>query len=60
METKESTYTQRTPEEIRAWFYRAKARIAAREEKIRAMYAEELHMKEEEAKIGRASCRDRV
>ena len=50
METEESTYTQRTPEEIRAWFYRAKARIAAREEKIRAMYAEELHMKEEAEK----------
>ena len=50
METEESTYTQRTPEEIRAWFYRAKARIAAREEKIRAMYAEELHMKEKAEK----------
>lgn len=45
METKTSTYTQRTPEEIRAWFYRAKARIAAREEEIRAMYEEELRMK---------------
>jgi hypothetical protein len=41
---------QRTPEEIRAWFYRAKARIAAREEEIRAMYAEELRMKEEAEK----------
>lgn len=50
METKTSTYTQRTPEEIRAWFYRAKARIAAREEEIRAMYAEELRMKEEAEK----------
>ena len=46
METKTSN-TQRTPEEIRAWFYRAKARIAAREEEIRAMYAEEQRMKEE-------------
>ena len=45
METKTSN-TQRTPEEIRAWFYRAKARIAAREEEIRAMYAEEQRMKE--------------
>ena len=50
METKKSTYTQRTPEEIRAWFYRAKARIAAREEEIRAMYEEELRMKEEAEK----------
>lgn len=40
----------RTPEEIRAWFYRAKARIAAREEEIRAMYAEEVRMKEEAEK----------
>jgi hypothetical protein len=43
MEIKTSN-TQRTPEEIRAWFYRAKARIAAREEEIRAMYAEELRL----------------
>ena len=50
MEAKKSAFSQRTPEEIRAWFYRAKARIAAREEKIRAMYAEELHMKEEAEK----------
>ena len=49
METKPSN-TQRTPEEIRAWFYRAKARIAAREEEIRAMYAEEQRMKEEAEK----------
>lgn len=49
METKTSN-TQRTPEEIRAWFYRAKARIAAREEEIRAMYAEEQRMKEEAEK----------
>ena len=50
METKTSAYMERTPEEIRAWFYRAKARIAAREEEIRAMYAEELRMKEEAEK----------
>ena len=49
MEPKKSTFTQRTPEEIRAWFYRAKARIAAREKEIRAMYAEEQHMKDEAA-----------
>lgn len=49
METK-TNYTQRTPEEIRAWFYRAKARIAACEKDIRAMYAEELRMKEEAEK----------
>ena len=49
METKTSN-TQRTPEEITAWFYRAKARIAAREEEIRAMYAEEQRMKEEAEK----------
>lgn len=42
--------THKTPEEIRAWFYRAKARIAAREEEIRAMYAEEVRMKEEAEK----------
>ena len=41
MEAKKSTFTHRTPEEIRAWFNRAKARIAAREEEIRAMYAEQ-------------------
>ena len=50
MEAKKSTFTQRTPEEIRAWFNRAKARIAAREKEIRAMYAEEQHMKDEAEK----------
>jgi len=50
MEAKKSTFTHRTPEEIRVWFNHAKARIAAREEEIRAMYAEELRMKEEAEK----------
>ena len=50
METKTSAYMERTPEEIRAWFYRAKARIAAREEEIRAMYEEELRMTAEAKK----------
>ena len=31
MEAKKSTFTHRTPEEIRAWFNSAKVRIAARE-----------------------------
>lgn len=47
MEEKKSTFTQRTPEEIRAWFNRAKARIAAREAEAMAMYEEELRMKAE-------------
>ena len=47
MEAKNTTFTLGTPEEIRAWFYRAKARIAAREEEIRAMYQEEQRMKAE-------------
>lgn len=47
MEAKKSTFTQRTPEEIRAWFNRAKARIAAREAEAMAMYEEELRMKAE-------------
>lgn len=47
MEANKTTYTHRTPEEVRAWFYRAKARIAAREAEIRAMYEEELRMKAE-------------
>lgn len=41
MEAKKSTFTHRTPEEIRAWFNRAKARIAAREAEAMAMYEEE-------------------
>ena len=41
MEANTSKFTLGTPEEVRAWFYRAKARIAAREEEIRAMYKEE-------------------
>jgi hypothetical protein len=47
MEAKKNTFEHRTPEEVRAWFYRAKARIAAREEEIRAMYKEEQRMKAE-------------
>ena len=50
METNIMNDMHRTPEEIRAWFYRAKARIAAREEEIRTMYAEEVRMKEEAEK----------
>ena len=47
MEAKNTTFTLGTPEEVRAWFNRAKARIAAREEEIRAMYKEEQRMKAE-------------
>ena len=50
MEEKKSTFTQRTPEEIRAWFNRAKARIAAREAEAMAMYEEELRMKAKKKK----------
>lgn len=52
METKKSTFSRRSPEEIRAWFNRAKARIAAKESEIRAMYEEELRMKAEADKKG--------
>lgn len=45
MNTKMSTFTHRSPEEVREWFYRAKARIAAKEAEIRAMYDEEKRMK---------------
>jgi hypothetical protein len=47
MEAKKTTFEHRTPEEVKAWFHRAKARIAAREEEIRAMYKEELRLKAE-------------
>ncbi len=47
MEVNTSTFSFGTPEEVRAWFYRAKARIAAREEEIRTMYKEEQRMKAE-------------
>ena len=50
METKKPTYSYRTPEEVRAWFHRAKTRIAARESEIRAMYEEEQRMKAEAEK----------
>ena len=52
MEAKKSTFTQRTPEEIRAWFNRAKARIAAREAEAMAMYEEELRMKAVDHGVG--------
>ena len=38
MEAKKTTFSHRTPEEIRAWFNSAKARIAAREAEAKAMY----------------------
>ena len=47
MEAKKTTFEHRTPEEVKAWFHRAIARIAAREEEIRAMYKEELRLKAE-------------
>lgn len=47
MDTKTSTFTHRSPEEVREWFYRAKARIAAKEAEIRALYDEEKRMKKE-------------
>ena len=52
MEAKKNTFEHRTPEEVRAWFYRAKARIAAREEEIRAMYKEKPQLSKEERKRG--------
>ena len=45
MNTETFTFTHRSPEEVREWFYRAKARIAAKEAEIRAMYDEEKRMK---------------
>ena len=52
MEAKKTTFEHRTPEEVKAWFHRAKARIAAREEEIRAMYKEELRaMYKEELRL---------
>ena len=50
MEAKTSKFTLGTPEEVRAWFYRAKTRMAVREEEIRAMYKEEQRMKAEAEK----------
>lgn len=50
MEAKKTTFSHRTPEEIRAWFNSAKARIAAREAEAKAMYEEELRMKAEAKK----------
>ena len=40
MEAKKSTFTQRTPEEIRVWFNRAKARQQQLEEEGRRMWTE--------------------
>ena len=45
MEENTSKYTLGTPEEVRAWYYRAKARLAAREAEIRSIYEEELASK---------------
>ena len=50
MEENTSKYTLGTPEEVRAWYYRAKARLAAREAEIRSIYEEELRMKAEAEK----------
>lgn len=47
MEANKATFTQRSPEEVREWYYRAKARIAAKEAEIRAMYDEEKQMRKE-------------
>lgn len=50
METNTPKYTLGSPEEVKAWFKRAKTRIAAREAEIRTMYEEELRMKAEAKK----------
>ena len=50
MEAKKSTFTQRTPEEIRAWFNRAKARQQQLEEEGRRMWEEEQRIKAEAEK----------
>jgi len=47
MDSKTTSIIHRTPDEVREWFHRAKARIAAREAEIRAMYEEEQRMKAE-------------
>ncbi len=45
MEAKKSTFTHRTPEEIKAWFNRAKARQQQLEEEGRRMWEEEQRIK---------------
>jgi len=47
MEAKKSTLSHRTPEEIRAWFNRAKARQQQLEEEGRRMWEEEQRIKAE-------------
>ena len=47
MEANKTTYTHRTPEEIRAWFKRRKAWYQEVEERAHAMYEEEQRMKAE-------------
>ncbi len=43
--TRPTTSTRPTHEEVRQMFFNAKARLAAKEARIRAMYEEELRMK---------------
>lgn len=47
MEANKTTFPKRTPEEIRAWFHRAKARQQQLEEEGRKMYEEENRLKTE-------------
>ena len=47
MEATKSTFTHRTPEEIRAWFNRAKAYQRQLEEEGRRMWEEEQRIKAE-------------
>ena len=47
METKSSTFKHRIPEEIREWFYRAKAHQQKLEEEGRRMWEEEQRIKAE-------------
>lgn len=47
MEAKNTTFSHRTPEEIRAWFKRRKAWYQEVEERAHAMYEEEQRLKRE-------------
>ena len=47
MEAKKSTISHRTPEEVRAWFNRAKAHQQQLEEEGRRMWEEEQRIKAE-------------
>lgn len=47
MEANKTTYTHRTPEEIKAWFKRRKAWYQEVEERAHAMYEEEQRLKHE-------------